>query len=116
MLNNPPPPEGPSPFDRLRALASRQIDELTELRERLPPEMSIAEYERFAKVFAAAIKSAQELFAGEEQARKSAEELKKEDDAVRAEFARRLAAMLRGREIVRAAGPDGGGAPSEVSS
>lgn len=115
-LNNPPPPEGSNPFDKLRALMTRQINELHALHGNLFAEMSIAEHERFAKLLATVIKIADQAYGSEAAARKSGEELKKEDDAVRAEFARRLAAMLRGREVARAAGPDGDGRHSEVSS
>jgi hypothetical protein len=116
QLPNPSaPPEGAGPFDKLRVLMTRQIDELFALRDNLSAEMSIAEHERFAKLIAAVRKNADQAYGSEAAARKSGDELKKEDDAIRAEFARRLAAMLRGREVAQALGSDGAAASQEVS-
>lgn len=110
-------PAGLHPSEKLRRLAARQVDELTELRESLSGELSFAEHERFAKALIAMTKVVEQLFAPDSDApsRKTGDELKKEDDAIRAEFARRLAAVLRGKEIAASAERDPDGAPASNS-
>jgi hypothetical protein len=101
-------PSGLDPFEKLRRLAARQLDELAAERENLSEKMTIADHERAAKALIAMTKLVQELFEQNPAApdRKTGEELKREDDAIRAEFARRLAAVLRGKQIAAGAGGD----------
>jgi hypothetical protein len=110
-------PTGLHPFEKLRRLAAKQVDELIELRESLSAELNFVDHERFAKALIAMTKLVEQLFApeGDAPSRKTGDELKKEDDAIRAEFARRLAAMLRGRQIAATAEGDPEGAPASNS-
>lgn len=101
------------PFEKLRRLASRQVDELAAVRESLSDELNLVEHERFAKALIAMTKLVEHLFdTGDTPPRKTGDELKKEDDAIRAEFARRLAAIVRGRKIAADAAVDRTQAPA----
>ena len=115
-ISQPADAADPHPSEKLRLMLTKQIDELASQREK--KELSIADHERFAKALIAITKLVEQLFAAEEgaPARKTGDELKKEDDAIRAEFARRLAAMLRGRQIAAGAERDQEGTLAEASS
>jgi hypothetical protein len=97
-------PAGPHPVEQLRAIVSRHIDELRCLRDDKKSPPDLGEHEKIARVLIAYTKAVDHLFDSKEDAaaRKTGDELKKEDDAIRAEFARRLAAIVRGRRIAGA--------------
>src|SRR5688572_15680230 len=116
MTIRPDEAEGPSPFAALRALVARHIEGLEKLQEEFAADPSPANHERFAKSLSTLIKSAAQLFAADATPRKSADELKREDDAIRDEFAGRLAAMLRARGPGLAAPANAAPAAPEASS
>jgi hypothetical protein len=110
MTNQSETAEGaePHPCARLRDIVNAEIDRLTNAMKN--DALSSVEREKNAKTLSGLAKLARFLFDPESaSARKTGDELKKEDDAIRAEFARRLAAILRGRDIRRGAEAHGAG-------
>ena len=107
MTDRPKDAEGPSPFAALRDFVTVHLDALVKIRDDRTGPPTLVEHERTTKAVLALIKTAGHLFAEESKPRKSGEELKREDDAIRDEFARRLAAMLRAEEARGAPGADG---------
>jgi hypothetical protein len=107
----------PHPNERLRQLALLQLDRLAEHYEDPNRELTLPEHERLARSLIAITKLAGQLFGPEENApsRKIGEALKKEDDAIRAEFARRLATMLRGKQMAAAAEADEARPPDKAT-
>jgi hypothetical protein len=105
----------PHPFAKMRQMVGDRIDQLTE--EMKSEGLTSAQREKHAKELFNFAKLAKFLFDPESaSARKSGDELKKEDDAIRAEFARRLAQILRGEEIRRRAEADGAEPPSPAAA
>jgi hypothetical protein len=106
----------PSPFAALRDILTAQIDDVVQMRSDRTGPPTLAEHERMTKTILAIIKTAGSVFAEDAKPPKSAEEIKREDDAIRDEFARRLAAMLRGQEARGAPAADAAPGPPEASS
>ena len=116
LTDRPKDAEGPSPFAALRDFVTVHLDALVKIRDDRTGPPTLVEHERTTKAVLALIKTAGHLFAEESKPRKSGEELKREDDAIRNEFARRLAAMLRAEEARGAPGSDAAPGTPEASS
>ena len=116
LTDRPTEAEGQNPFPALRSLVASHIEVLKRAQEDFAANPNLAKHQNFAKTLNVIMKSAELLFAADSAPQKSAAELKREDDAIRDEFARRLAAMLRGREARRAPGSDAAPQSPEASS
>jgi hypothetical protein len=116
LTDQPTEAEGQNPFPALRSLVVSHIETLKRAQEDFASNPTLAKHQNFAKTLNVIMKSAEQLFAAEAAPQKSADELKREDDAIRDEFARRLAAMLRGEETGGPPGADAAPASPEASS
>jgi len=105
---------GPDPLSKLRRLAGRLVDEIIKLQESCIRELGIDDQLRMARTLTLLAPLVDKLFAAEASCPpKTGDQLRQEDDAVREEFEKRLAALLRGWEIAGSLGadPDGGSPP-----
>jgi hypothetical protein len=116
LTDQPTEAEGESPFSALRTLVAGHIKVLVQVQEEFAADPNLARHERFARSLNVIMRSARELFAADAAPKKSAAELKREDDAIRDEFARRLAAMFRAEKAGPAPGADAAPPSPEASS
>jgi hypothetical protein len=97
---------------KLRYLAGRLVDEIMRVQETHSGKLSIDENARMARTLTLLAPLIDGLPATPDSSAprpKTGDELREEDDAIRAEIERRLAGFLRGRELAGSAGdhPEG---------
>src|SRR5918994_729397 len=106
---------GPDPLSKLRRLAGRLVDEIVRVQEHRSGALSFEAQFHIARTLTLLTPIVDRLFAAEASCPpKTGDQLREEDDAVRAEFESRLASLLRGWEIAGSLGadPEGGSLPN----
>jgi hypothetical protein len=112
---NAPAPSARDPYAALRGMAERQLADIARLQGACLSGLSLKQHESLAKSLFMLARLAEQLFAADPSCPpKTGDQLREEDDALRAEFERRLASLLRGREIAGSlgAGPQRGSPPN----
>src|SRR5215208_8459462 len=95
------------PLSKLRRLAGRLVDEIVRLQEQRSGGLSFEAQFHIARTLTLLTPIIDQLFAPETTPPpKTGDQLREEDDALRAEFERRLASLLRGWEIAGSLGTD----------
>src|SRR5215210_5551376 len=102
-----PVTSGPEPLSKLRRLAERLVDEIVRVQEHRSGALSFEAQLHIARTLTLLAPIVDRLFAADEsRPPKTGDQLREEDDAVQAEFERRLASLLRGWEIAGSLGAD----------
>ena len=112
---NDPATSGPDPLLKLRRLAGRLVDEIVRVQEHRSGALSFEAQFHIARTLTLLTPIVEQLFVAEaSSAPKTGDQLREEDDALQAEFERRLASLLRGWEIAGSLGadPEGGSPPN----
>jgi len=114
---NAPAPSVCDPYAALRGMAERQLADIVRLQSARLSGLSLKQHESLARSLFALAKLVEQLFAADPSCpSKTGDQLREEDDALQAEFERRLAALLRGWEIAGSLGADPQrGAPPNAS-